>query len=104
MSSAEQMPIAFDQEKQKDHGHEVKDCDRRCSGLLSASPAFAQSFDPSDGTGNELPSYYGPHGGLHAGIVPRNQTAAHQSGLNAFASVNGIASDTSFETSGGSRG
>jgi hypothetical protein len=50
-----------------------------------ASPAFAQSFNRSDGTGNELPSYYDSQGGLHAGIaaVQQNQTA----GLNAFASV-----------------
>jgi hypothetical protein len=26
-----------------------------------ASPAFAQSFNRSDGTGNELPSYYDSH-------------------------------------------
>ena len=32
-----------------------------------ASPAFAQSFDPTDGTGNDLPAYYGPRGGLHYG-------------------------------------
>lgn len=49
-----------------------------------ASPAFAQSFNRSDGTGNELPSYYDGQGGLHAGIaIQQNQTA----GLNAFASV-----------------
>jgi hypothetical protein len=50
-----------------------------------ASPAFAQSFNRSDGTGNELPSYYDSQGGLHAGIasVQQNPTA----GLNAFASV-----------------
>ena len=54
-------------------------------GMVSASPAFAQSFNRSDGTGNELPSYYDSQGGLHAGIaaVQQNQTA----GLNAFASV-----------------
>ena len=52
-----------------------------------ASPAFAQSFNRSDGTGNELSSYYDSQGGLHAGIaaVQQNQTAAR--GLNAFASV-----------------
>jgi hypothetical protein len=54
-----------------------------------ASPAFAQSFNRSDGTGNELPSYYDSQGGLHAGIatLQQNQNATHQSGLNAFASV-----------------
>jgi hypothetical protein len=50
-----------------------------------ASPAFAQSFNRSDGTGNELPSYYDGQGGLHGGIaaVQQNQTT----GLYAFASV-----------------
>jgi hypothetical protein len=37
-------------------------------GLISASPALAQSFNRSDGTGNELPSYYDSQGGLHAGM------------------------------------
>ena len=44
-----------------------------------ASPAFAQSFNRPEGTGNELPSYYDSQGGLHAGIAP--------SGQNAFASL-----------------
>ena len=50
-----------------------------------ASPAFAQSFNRTDGTGNELPSYYDSQGGLHAGIaaVQQNRTT----GLNAFANV-----------------
>ena len=54
-----------------------------------ASPAFAQSFNRSDGTGNELPSYYDSQGGLHAGIaaVQQNQIAIRRSGVNAFASV-----------------
>jgi hypothetical protein len=53
-----------------------------------AAPAFAQSFNRSDGTGNELPSYYDSSGGLHAGIAPQqNQNAAHRSGLSAFAGV-----------------
>jgi hypothetical protein len=38
-----------------------------------ASPAFAQSFDSSDGTGNSLPTYYGPHGGLHRGTATQNK-------------------------------
>jgi hypothetical protein len=51
-----------------------------------ASPAFAQSFNRSDGTGNELPSYYDSSGGLHAGTAPQQkQLAVHRSGLNAFA-------------------
>ena len=39
-----------------------------------ATPAFAQSFNPEAGTGNVLPSYYGPDGALHAG--PLGRTAA----------------------------
>ena len=53
-----------------------------------ATPAFAQSFNRSDGTGNELPSYYDRGGGLHAGIVPQQrQIAIHRNGSNAFARV-----------------
>ena len=54
-----------------------------------ASPASAQSFNRSDGTGNELPSYYDSQGGLHAGIAgaQQNQIAIHRSGLSAFARV-----------------
>ena len=37
--------------------------------LSYASPALAQSFNRSDGTGNELPSYYDSQRGLHAGIT-----------------------------------
>jgi hypothetical protein len=53
------------------------------------SPAFAQSFNRPDGTGNELPSYYDSQGGLHAGVAPvqQNLIAARRSGQNAFASV-----------------
>jgi hypothetical protein len=51
-----------------------------------ASPAFAQSFNRSDGTGNELPSYYDGAGGLHAGIAPQQkQLAVHRNGMSAFA-------------------
>ena len=51
-----------------------------------ASPAFAQSFNRSDGTGNELPAYYDKGGGLHAGIAPQQtQVAVHRTGLSAFA-------------------
>jgi hypothetical protein len=53
-----------------------------------ATPAFAQSFNRSDGTGNELPSYYDRGGGLHAGIVPQQrQIAIHRNGSSAFARV-----------------
>src|SRR6266478_3764167 len=75
--------------------------------LSFASPAFAQSFNGSDGTGNELPSYYDHNGGLHAGIAPQQtQTAARRSGLNAFASVGrGVSnSDSPAATGGGSIG
>jgi hypothetical protein len=47
-----------------------------------AAPVFAQSFNRTEGTGNELPSYYDSNGGLHAGITPQNTR-----GLYAFASV-----------------
>jgi len=72
-----------------------------------ASPASAQSFNRSDGTGNELPSYYDSRGGLHAGIVSeQNQIRVHRSGLNAFASIgrSGFASDEPSNTGGGSIG
>ena len=53
-----------------------------------AVPAFAQSFNRPEGTGNVLPSYYDRSCGLHAGIAPQqNQIAAHRSGLGAFARV-----------------
>ena len=53
-----------------------------------ASPASAQSFNRTEGTGNSLPSYYDSRGGLHTGIAPQQiQIAADRSGLNAFASV-----------------
>ena len=75
--------------------------------LISASPALAQSFNRSDGTGNELPSYYDSQGGLHAGNAHmQSQIAVHRSGLNAFASVgrSGFASDEPSNTGGGSIG
>jgi hypothetical protein len=53
-----------------------------------AGPAFAQSFNRPEGTGNSLPSYYDGSGGLHVGMAPQqNQIAAHRSGQSAFASV-----------------
>jgi hypothetical protein len=53
-----------------------------------ASPAFAQSFSRSWGTGNVLPTYYDRDGGLHLGAAPQEsntQIAVKRSGLNAFA-------------------
>jgi hypothetical protein len=47
-----------------------------------AAPVFAQSFNRTEGTGNDLPSYYDSNGGLHAGIAPQNTR-----GLYAFANV-----------------
>jgi len=76
-------------------------------GLISVSPAFAQSFNRSDGTGNELPSYSDSQGGLRAGIVSeQNQIVAHRKGLSEFASVSrGVSSsDTPANTGGGSVG
>jgi hypothetical protein len=44
-----------------------------------ASPAFAQSFNKSDGTGNELPFAYGPGGTKPAWTVaPENQQVVGQ--------------------------
>jgi hypothetical protein len=64
-------------------------------GMVSASPAFAQSFNRPEGSGNSLPSYYDSRGGLHCGRlaacigIPPQQSriAAHRSGLNGLASV-----------------
>jgi len=54
-----------------------------------ATPAFAQSFDPEAGSGNVLPSYYGPDGALHAGIFasPNDKSAVRHSGMHASALV-----------------
>jgi hypothetical protein len=76
-------------------------------GLISASPALAQSFNRADGTGNELPSYYDSQGGLHADMpTERPQIIAHRSGLSAFASVSRAASSSNSlaNTGGGSIG
>jgi hypothetical protein len=65
-----------------------------------ASPALAQSFDRSSGTGNELPFAYGPGGTKPAWTVPQNEqiavrqsnagkVAVRQTGRNAFAAVPG---------------
>ena len=75
-----------------------------------ASPAFAQSFDPSAGTGNSLPAAYDANGGLHEGrVAPRSgQIAVRQSGLNAYAMIPGGPSESGQNapalTGGGSLG
>jgi hypothetical protein len=59
------------------------------------SPASAQSYNRTEGSGNSLPMYYDSQGGQHCGrlaactgIAPQQiQIAADRSGLNAFASV-----------------
>jgi hypothetical protein len=68
-------------------------------GMVSASPALAQSFDPTDGTGNEAPSYYDSQGGLHMGYAPAQSQVA-------FASIGraGFASDAPSNTGGDSVG
>jgi hypothetical protein len=55
--------------------------------MSAASPAFAQSFSKTDGTGNELPFTYGPNGTKPAWTVaPQNeQTAARQVGSDRIA-------------------
>jgi hypothetical protein len=76
--------------------------------LSCASPAFAQSFSRTDGTG--VPSYYDSQGGLHVGIpTQQNQIAIHRNGLNAFARIPNAdgaadASDSPAATGGGSIG
>ena len=60
-----------------------------------ASPASAQSYNRTEGSGNSLPMYYDSQGGQHCGrlaactgIAPQQiQIAADRSGVNAFASV-----------------
>jgi hypothetical protein len=59
-----------------------------------ASPASAQSYNRTEGSGNSLPMYYDSQGGQHCGrlaactgIAPQQKIAADRSGLNAFASV-----------------
>jgi hypothetical protein len=66
-----------------------------------ASPAFAQSFNKGDGTGNNLSFAYGPNGTKPAWTVaPENQqiaarqsnagnVAVRQTGRNAFAAIPG---------------
>jgi hypothetical protein len=45
-----------------------------------ASPAFAQSFNKGDGTGNALPFAYGPGGTKPTGVAPQNDQVAVQQG------------------------
>lgn len=71
-----------------------------------ASPAFAQAFNPRDGTANVLPFSYGPGGSrMYLGSAAPSQ---NQSGLNAFAMVPGDppAATSNFPgaTGGGSTG
>ena len=77
-----------------------------------ASPAFAQAFTPSYGTGNTMPTYYDSSGALHLGAAPQqtpatvhqqHQLAARQNGLNAFAMVPGVGGSSPFspEANGG---
>ncbi len=53
--------------------------------VIVASPALAQSFNPRDGTGNELPLQYQADGGRNAWTVtqPNVQVAARKSGSSA---------------------
>jgi hypothetical protein len=73
-----------------------------------ASPAFAQSFSSSFGTGNETPSTYDNSGVLHSGTaqtLPQTQIA-RRTGESAFAMVPNAASGINFPslTGGGSVG
>lgn len=75
----------------------------------AAAPAFAQSFDPSAGTGNAASCYYDRGGTLQVAIpgAGQNQVATGQSGASAFAYVPGAAGDASCNpasTGGGSVG
>lgn len=58
-------------------------------GLLTviATPAFAQDFTGTWGTGNALLSYYDANGHLVQGIAP--QAVARANGANAFAMAPG---------------
>ena len=58
--------------------------------MTVASPAFAQSYNPADGTGNALPFAYGPGATKQrsVGVPPQTgQITAGRSGLHAFARV-----------------
>jgi hypothetical protein len=67
--------------------------------MSAASPAFAQSFNKGDGTGNSMPFAYGPGGTKPAWTVPpqneqiavrqsnAGKVAVRQTGHNAFAAA-----------------
>jgi hypothetical protein len=69
--------------------------------IVIASPAFAQSFDPDEGTGNLLPFSY-------QGVGPHKQAAVRQNGIDAFAmeprATMRNVSDLPERTGGGSLG
>jgi opacity protein-like surface antigen len=78
------------------------------AGLLTviATPAFAQAFDPSSGTGNVLPYHWTSNGRLVRDIAP--QPAPLANGDNAFAMAPGgsanVDTDSPANTGGGSEG
>ena len=69
--------------------------------IAVVSPAFAQSFDPENGTGNVLMLN-------NQASVPHKQVVIRQSGIDALAMVPrvqaGVASDDPANTGGGSIG
>jgi hypothetical protein len=69
--------------------------------MAIVSPAFAQSFDPDEGTGNVLMLN-------NQATVPHKQAAVRRSGIDAFAMVPrvqaGVASEDPANTGGGSIG
>jgi hypothetical protein len=85
-----------------------------------ASPAFAQSFNPRDGTGNELPFSYGPgaarifegsaapqqnQNGLHSfAMVPRDQSGLHSFAMVPHGGAVAGGSNNPTATGGGSEG
>jgi hypothetical protein len=78
------------------------------AGLLTvvATPAFAQNFTSSAGTGNVLPYYYNADGRLVPGIAPLS--VARATGDNAFAMAprekTNSDPDSPTNTGGGSEG
>jgi opacity protein-like surface antigen len=81
------------------------------AGLLTviATPAFAQDFIPSEGTGNVLPSYYDANGRLVQGVAPQSVARAKgDNTVNAFAMAPGgnanVDPDSPANTGGGSEG
>ncbi len=45
--------------------------------LSHAEPVCAQSFNRTEGTGNELPSYFDSSGGFHAGNAPQYERSRY---------------------------